>query len=34
MAKEKGTQPASNLDSGVYGEWQEGVRSVENIDQR
>lgn len=33
MAKGKGTQPAVNLNSSIYGEWQEGVRSVENVDQ-
>lgn len=33
MAREEGTEPAINLDSSVNGEWQEGVRGVENVDQ-
>lgn len=33
MAREEGTESAINLDSSVNGERQEGVRSVENVDQ-
>lgn len=34
MAKGRGTGPAVNLDSSVDGEGQEGVGSVEDVDQR
>lgn len=33
MARGRGTEPAANLDSSIDGEGQEGVGSVEDVDQ-